>query len=312
MISIPPILRKLACLIALVVLASGLTAARAQSTSVDGGVLSWTVTQSSGRCGPYGLSYTEWNFSSFKFNYGGTNYSVGAGAAYFNSPGTNEGCPPNGAQPSSEPISLPAGSQCSTITFFPGYGGSGSASCPAPTISISPSTVSSSVASGDLTIYGTNLSSSQGATQVYGSGPFSSLTPTYISPTQINVYYTLTCGSSGTETVTVQAPAGTASGAVAVTSAAQPPVINSGGISPYDANAGTSGYVSIYGENLSNCEGNTTSSIGAPGVTWSVTYQSPTQVNVYYSIPANYQAGTYPVTVTTTGGSSVVYFTIVN
>lgn len=316
-IRISACLGKLLSLLSLIVLASGLTAAQAQSTSVGGGTLSWTVTSSSGKCGQWGtFTYTQWVFSSFKFAYGGSNYSLSGSAVYFQDNNSTIGCPPNGPEPSVLPISLPPNiDNGAIIDFTAGYGGSGSAvlSTPPPalpTFTVSPPVISSAVTSGDLTLTGSNLSNSAGLTSILPGSLLLSATPTYISPTQINLYYTLTCGAAGADTITVTTTAGSGSGSVNITSQAPAPAISPGGISPWEVAAGSSGYLSIYGENLQNCEGNTGVSINASGVTFIPVDITPTWIYVYYSIPPNETEGTYLVTVTTTGGSSYVYLTI--
>jgi hypothetical protein len=111
---------------------SGIAAhATTESTSVGGGTLSWTVTQSGGTCGEYhNLNYTEYSFSAFSFLFNGTSYPLSAGAVYFNSPGTSQACPPNGPQPSTEPIGLPSNFGNCMIDFSPQNQGYGSATMP--------------------------------------------------------------------------------------------------------------------------------------------------------------------------------------
>ncbi|MGA2653052.1 MAG: hypothetical protein ABSF28_21230 [Terracidiphilus sp.] len=127
------ILRKLPYLFTLTVIVSGTANAHAYTegtTIVPAGLtLNWTVTQSSGTCGEYGVPYTEWTFSSFQLVYGGTTYPLSAGAVYFNSPGTLQGCPPSGPQPSVLSISggLPPSLAGTVISFTPESGGAGSA-----------------------------------------------------------------------------------------------------------------------------------------------------------------------------------------
>lgn len=122
---------KLLCLLSLIVLAAGLTAAQAQSTSFEGGTLSWTVSETGGVCGPANpppYTYDEWNFSSFKFVYEGTTYNLGGSAAWIQDNESTTGCPPDGAEAGTmgAPSVLGLGSAC-TIVFTPTSSSSGTA-----------------------------------------------------------------------------------------------------------------------------------------------------------------------------------------
>jgi len=108
-----------------------------QSTSVGGGTLTWTVTQSSGTCGPtgYGWSYTQWNFGSFQFSYQGTTYPLnGYSVVYLQDNNGTMGCPPNGPQPSVLPIQLPSNFGVAAIEFTAQSGGYGGAFVQSTTI----------------------------------------------------------------------------------------------------------------------------------------------------------------------------------
>ncbi len=100
-----------------------------QSASVAGGTLTWTVTQSSGQCGPvgYGWSYTSWNYSSFQFVYEGTTYPLSGTVAYLQDNNGNLGCPPNGPEPALLPMSLPSSFGNALIEFLAESGGTGQA-----------------------------------------------------------------------------------------------------------------------------------------------------------------------------------------
>jgi hypothetical protein len=123
--------KRILATVAFAVLAfSGITQrvyAQQFSTGVDGGTLNWTVTYNSSRCGQYSVPFSYYNFSSFNFVYGGTTYPLSGSAAYFNSPGTNQGCPPNGPEPSVLPLALPSSFGNCVIDFTPESGGQGSA-----------------------------------------------------------------------------------------------------------------------------------------------------------------------------------------
>src|SRR4029077_137164 len=70
------------------------------------------------------------------------------------------------------------------------------------------------------------------------------------------------------------------------------------------AQTGTSGYVIVYGSNLTNLDyGSTTVSIG-DGISASLTYVSQGQLNVYYTIPGGATPGGQTLTVTTPYGST--------
>jgi hypothetical protein len=101
-------LRALKYLIPLALLACGLTAARAQSTEVAGGTLSWS---SSGHndlwCGYENNYYNEWDFTSFSFLYGGTTYPIAGNTAFFVLDEGSIGCPPAGPRPFN--FGLPSG-----------------------------------------------------------------------------------------------------------------------------------------------------------------------------------------------------------
>lgn len=122
---------RLIATIAFVVLAfSGVTgrvhAQVQESTSVGGGTLYWTATYYSSVCGQYQTPFSYYSFSSFTFVQGGS-YPLSGSAAYFNSPGQNQSCPPNGAEPTVLPITLPSNFGNCMIYFSPQSGGYGSA-----------------------------------------------------------------------------------------------------------------------------------------------------------------------------------------
>jgi hypothetical protein len=143
MISIASTLRRLSSLLTLLLLASGLTAARAQSgtphngsVSVAGGTLKWTDYISTGMsCGP-GATYSENYYTSFVFTIGGTNYPLNGSQQI--DQGTNNTSCPNFTEPSSLTFTLPdtngttvPAGNC-TYTFS---SGSGYLSCPTLTTS---------------------------------------------------------------------------------------------------------------------------------------------------------------------------------
>src|SRR6267154_6124560 len=70
----------------------------------------YSMTYISGNCGYMGQSsYQQWSFSNFSFYdpFGTWHSFSGMSGTYFNSPGGTS-CPPNGAQPPTEPISQTA------------------------------------------------------------------------------------------------------------------------------------------------------------------------------------------------------------
>jgi subtilase family serine protease len=179
-------------------------------------------------------------------------------------------------------------------------------------ISMTPTSLTTQVGSGYVTLLGANLASSSGTTTTTVSGTGMTWTTSYVSSGQINVYYTLASNATlGARTVTVTTNAGSGTASLTITNAAAPPpAINNGGIAPSSITQGSSGYVSIYGEDLSNTAGTTTTTISGTGVTWTPSYISPTQINVYYTVASNAPTGSRTVTVTTTSGSSTVPITV--
>jgi hypothetical protein len=185
-------------------------------------------------------------------------------------------------------------------------------------LTITPSSVTTTVPSGYLIIYGQNLTDSQGPTTTLADGGASdglTITQTYVSAGQINLYYTLTSSAAAltTHTISVSTP-GTGGGIayvdLTVTNSLPPaPAINSGGISPWFITQGTTGTFSIYGEALYNTEGSTSVTTNGPGLELSVSYSSPTQLNVSYNA-ISASAGTYNVTVNTSAGSASAPLTI--
>jgi hypothetical protein len=178
--------------------------------------------------------------------------------------------------------------------------------------SVSPSSLTTQVGSGYVTLLGTGLDNSNGTTSTTISGSGMTWETSYVSASQINVEYTLASNAPlGTRTITVTTSAGSATAPLTITnSAAPPPAINSGGITPSSITQGSSGYVSIYGEDLQNNAGSTTTTISGTGVSWTATYISPTQINVNYTVASNAPTGTRTVTVTTTSGSSTGPITV--
>src|SRR6266849_3480697 len=81
---------------------------------------SWTY--SSGNCGQGGSStYQVWNYTNFVYHdLTGTSHSFGATAAYYISPGTGQGCPPNGPLP---PTPMPSSADGYTLTVYPAANG---------------------------------------------------------------------------------------------------------------------------------------------------------------------------------------------
>jgi hypothetical protein len=122
-------LRKLSCLITFIMLAFGLTVARAQTQNLglDGGTLSWTVTERTGNCGAV-ASFPLYIYNSFNFTYGGTNYPLSGQTAYYGpvSPASYAGC--DGSEPGPIQISLSAfGSNCYIAFTSESTAGTGSA-----------------------------------------------------------------------------------------------------------------------------------------------------------------------------------------
>jgi len=177
---------------------------------------------------------------------------------------------------------------------------------------VSPPSLTTQVGSGYVVLYGTGLDNSNGTTSTTISGSGMTWTTSYVSASQINVYYTLASNAPlGTRTITVTTSAGSATAPLVITnSAAPPPAINSGGIVPSSITQGSSGTVSIYGEDLQNNAGQTTTTISGTGVTWTPTYISPTLIDVNYTVASNAPTGTRTVTVTTTSGSSTAPITV--
>ena len=114
-------------LVAVITLISNLGTLHAQGTSVGGGTLTWTTTQSSGRCGPSGtVPYTLYTFSNFQFAYAGTTYTFGGNStSYYQSQGA--GCPPNGPTSPGYPLQLPSNFGNASIVFIAEAGGGGEA-----------------------------------------------------------------------------------------------------------------------------------------------------------------------------------------
>jgi subtilase family serine protease len=178
--------------------------------------------------------------------------------------------------------------------------------------SLTPSSLTTQVSSGYVTILGSNLDNASGTTSTTISGTGITSTTSYVSSNQINVYYTLAANATlGSRTVTVTNNAGSGTASLTITNVtAPPPAINSGGIAPSSITQGSSGYTSIYGEDLSNTAGTTTTTISGTGVTWTASYISATQINVAYTVASNAPTGSRTVTVTTTSGSSTVPITV--
>ena len=178
--------------------------------------------------------------------------------------------------------------------------------------SLSPSSLTTQVSSGYVVILGSNLDNSNGTTTTTISGNGMTWTTSYVSANQINVEYTLASNATlGARTVTVTTNVGSGTAPLTITNAtAPPPAINNGGITPSSITQGSSGYVTIYGEDLQNTAGSTTTTISGSGVTWTATYISPTQINVHYTVASNAPTGARTVTVTTTSGSSTGPITV--
>ncbi|MGO9096182.1 MAG: IPT/TIG domain-containing protein [Bryobacteraceae bacterium] len=174
---------------------------------------------------------------------------------------------------------------------------------PAPIISgISPSSAAQG-SSGYISIYGQNLLNGTSTVSVSGGGV--TLTNSYVGAGQINVYYTIASTAAvGARSLTVTTASGTSNGATFTVTA--PPSI--AGISPTSDNAGNSGYLVIYGQNLAPSP---SVSIGCSGISFSISYTSTTQLNVWYTIASTAAAATCNVSVTTPSGTSnSVPFTI--
>jgi len=126
-VQISSTIRKFLCLFTLIVLATGSIMARAQSTSVGGGTLSWNVNEDGGQCGQEN-QYMVWNFNSFEFNFNGAIYALSPANALYYQDNGQPGCPTPGGQSVSLllPSAVGLGSDC-TITFIPFSTSQGSA-----------------------------------------------------------------------------------------------------------------------------------------------------------------------------------------
>ncbi len=92
----------------------------------------------------------------------------------------------------------------------------------------------------------------------------------------------------------------------------KPPVITGINVTGSPVRGG-SGYVEVYGTNLRQYAGITSSSMSGSGVTTSVIYQNPAnagQVNLSYSIASNASTGSRSLTLTTPDGSDSTTFTV--
>jgi hypothetical protein len=74
----------------------------------------------------------------------------------------------------------------------------------------------------------------------------------------------------------------------------------------------SSGYVEIYGVGLDNSNGTTSTTISGSGMTWTTSYVSAGQINVYYTIASNAPLGTRTIKVTTSAGTATAPITITN
>lgn len=84
-----------------------------------------------------------------------------------------------------------------------------------------------------------------------------------------------------------------------------------GGVQPSSLTTQTgSGYVVLYGVGLDNSDGTTSTTISGSGMTWTTSYVSTGQINVYYTLAPNAPLGTRTITVTTSAGSATAPLTI--
>ena len=154
--------------------------------------------------------------------------------------------------------------------------------------------------SGNLSIYGQNLDASP-VVNVACSGFTNSVS--YVSSSQINASYGIASNAPvGSCTISVTTDNGTSNGAAFMIVAGPPPAPSISGISPTSGARGTSGFISIYGQNLVN--GTPVVSVSGTGVTVTNSYVSAGQINVAYTIASSAATGTRTLTVATTSGTS--------
>ncbi len=133
--------------------------------------------------------------------------------------------------------------------------------------------------------------------------------PMYVSPTQLNVGYSVDAAAPiGPRWLSVETDNGTAGDLFSIArSTPVPPHIN--GIDPTAAARGSSGYIAIYGDHL--IDGYGVVSVSGSGVSVTNVYESTLQINVSYTISANAAPGPRTLTVTTSAGvSNGVSFTV--
>lgn len=183
--------RSISCLLTIIVLVCGFLA-RAQSiqsTSIDSGTLSWSWLYGTHQCGSEGqLSYTESTYGSFSFlSQAGTSYSLnGSAIAYFNSPGTSYGCPPDLIEPSVVSLSLPSifssdgGNDC-VLSFTPGDYGPTSVTASSTCIAGPPKAVQCAQPATSVSILGGTLSWSQTGPTTSSCAPPNTYTETTYS-----------------------------------------------------------------------------------------------------------------------------------
>jgi hypothetical protein len=86
-----------------------------------------------------------------------------------------------------------------------------------------------------------------------------------------------------------------------------------GGVQPSSLTTQTSsGYVVLYGVGLDNSNGTTSTTISGGGMTWTTSYVSASQINVYYTLASNAPLGTRTIKVTTSAGTATAPLTITN
>jgi hypothetical protein len=152
---------------------------------------------------------------------------------------------------------------------------------------------------GGLSIYGQNLTPNPSVSFNNCSGITSSVS--YSSSGLIGVNYSIAASAvAATCSVSVTTASGTSNSVSFTISTAPLPAPVILGISPSSDSAGGSGYIAIYGQNLTNGS----VSISGDAVTISPVYVAAGQINVWYSIAASASPGVRTITVTTTSGTS--------
>ena len=164
---------------------------------------------------------------------------------------------------------------------------------------------------GSISFYGTNLGPNPAVNNSCLKSSPASLTLgsiTYSSNTQINIAYSIPSTALATTcTLSVTTPNGTSnSESFTINAKPQLPTLagislmSSSGVPLSSAPQCSSGYASIYGQNLTNG----TVAVGGSGVSMQTTYVSAGQINVSYSVSCSAAITSYSVDVTTPAGTS--------